>query len=135
MKETLPSYVLNHTERGECSCGSCFDRGNNPDPTGHVADTTFFKVAAKDSPCKGTFLDLCKSHRGEFNEVNPLDGQEHSFIELGWWLGDRGIALRFMGLGALLGVFKLLTPETLIPMMPSDLKMQMAQSGLVIIKA
>ena len=44
--ESLIDYVLKHTERGECNCGQCLDRGDKPDPVGHTVDLGFFKVAA-----------------------------------------------------------------------------------------
>jgi hypothetical protein len=114
----LIEYVLKHTERGECNCGQCSDRGDKPDPDGHTVDLGFFKVAAKDNPNDGTFISLTRKHQGEFGDCNPLDGCEHSYIELGGWIGDQGLAMQYMGLGVLLGVFKLLPPAILG--IPSD---------------
>lgn len=136
----LPDYVSAHTTRGECQCGKCCDRGAAPDPTGHSVDTTFFKVAAtkdadQNSPTKAMFLGLTKAHHGEFAECDPLDGNEHGYIELGAWIGDQGLALQYMALGALLGVFRLMSPDTMMPSMPTDLKMRMAESGLVTVKS
>ena len=34
-------------------------------------------------------------------------------MELGGWIGDQGIAMQYMGLGVLLGVFNLLSPAML----------------------
>jgi hypothetical protein len=37
-----------------------------------------------------------------------------SYIELGGWLGDQGAALMFMGLGEILGLWDVVTPETML---------------------
>lgn len=131
---TLQDYVIAHTERGECKCGRCADVGNKPDPIGHTADTMFFKVAKHGEPDADTFTKLARAHRGEFNSVDPFDGNEHSYIELGGWIGDQGLALMFMGLGSLLGVFQLLTPQTLMPFLDDETKRQMAGMGMVAVK-
>ena len=130
---TLAEYVLNHSRRGECRCGSCSDVGNKPDPVGHAADMIFFPVVGTNSPIVEEFVTRTKAHVGEFCEVNPLDGQEHSYLELGGWLGDQGLALQYMGLGTVLGVFDLLTPRTLFPpdMVSEDQIMKMATNGVV----
>ncbi len=129
----LIEYVNRHTDRGECQCGKCFDRGTHPDPTGHVADMVFFPVAAVNSPKPAQLANLIRQHKGEFNDCDPLDGNEHGFLELGGWLGDQGLALKFMGLGSLLGLFTLLTPKTMG--VPEDMAMMMAEQGLVTIQA
>ena len=74
--------------------------------------------------------------KGAHCDVNIFDGEEHSYLELGGWIGDQGFALMLMGLGTLLGLWKLLTPRTMLPAgMPEDLIMEMAGSGMVAIKA
>jgi hypothetical protein len=132
MEETmnLAKYVIMHTFRGECKCGKCADRGNRPDPTGHTADMIFFKVAAANDPDATAFKKLTESQKG----VNPFDGEEHSYIELGAWLGDQGVALQYMALGCLLGVFDLMTPKTMLSGLPESTVMAMAGSGFVAIK-
>ena len=127
----LIEFIQTHATRGECGCGKCIDRGDRPDPTGHVADTFFFKVAAVKDPDPATFRRLTAEHRGEFCAVNPLDGKEHNYMELGGWIGDQGLALMYMGLGNLLGAFDLLTPHLLGDAVPAELKQQMAGMGMV----
>lgn len=133
MSITIADYVLSHTERGECRCGKCVDRGDAPDPPGHTADVFFFPVASSGDPSADTFRALTASHGGEFASVDPFDGKEHSYIELGGWIGDQGLALRYMGLGALLGVFQLLTPK-MLPI-SAELQQQMAGMGMVSIQS
>jgi len=135
----LIKYIRKHTIRGACTCGKCIDAPNNPkehQPDGHTADVQFFKVALKNNPDKDVLLKLIKNHHGEFNDINIFDGNEHNYIEIGGWIGDQGTALLLMGLGKLLGIWELLTPSSMLgDLIPDDLKMQMAGSGMVSIKA
>lgn len=132
---SLVEYVLNHTERGECRCGQCIDRGDKPDPQGHTVDLGFFKVAARNNPDKDTFLRLTEEHRGEYGDYDPVDGSEHNYLELGGWIGDQGLAMQYMGLGVILGAFKLLSPA-MLGIEPSDpLFMQMAGAGVLSVQA
>lgn len=131
----LNQYVADHTERGECRCGQCCDRGDAPDPTGHTADLIFFPVSRRLQPTREEFERLTREHCGEFGDCDPLDGREHSYLELGGWLGDQGAALRYMGLGALLGVFRLMTPRTMLGGDTDEgVAMAMAQAGLVAVQ-
>lgn len=130
MIQELASYVLQHTRRGDCLCGSCCDAQDGSQPTGHTADLVFFRVVSENSPSREEFERLTRENgAGVFSSVDPLDGKEHSYLELGAWLGDQSIAMQYMGLGSLLGSFKLLTPKTL--KLPDDLAMQMAQRGFL----
>jgi hypothetical protein len=132
----LAEYVITHTERGECKCGQCFDRGERPDPTGHSVDVALFNVAIQNHPTLDEFATLIKTHRGEFADVDVFDGQEHSYIELGGWLGDQGVALRFMALGHMLEAFTLMTPRSILGADVDDaLVQQMAGMGLVTVVA
>jgi hypothetical protein len=131
----LIEYVLANTERGECTCGRCIDKGDKPDPAGHTADVMFFKVAMKGTPDADTLRSLVKSHQGEFANCNPFDGQEHNYMELGGWIGDQALAMRFMALAFLLKLCNLMTPRTMIPDLPNELAMQMAGQGMVSIQA
>lgn len=134
---SLIDFVRAHTTRGECECGHCSDRGDKPDQIGHTADMIFFKVALiPDIPTPEVFRAKTAEHEGEFNECNPFDGAEHSFIELGGWIGDQGLAMQYMALGHLIGVFDLLTPKTMLPgLVTDDQAMALAGSGMVAIKA
>lgn len=129
---TLAEYVQSHTQKGACTCGRCIDAPTNPEdhqPKGHTADVMFFKIAMLNKPHAETFKALV-------NEQFPhwLDGEEHSYIEMGADIGDQGIALVTMGLGYLLGVWQLFTPA-LMPFLPKDMQMKMAGMGMVTIKA
>ncbi len=129
----IAGYVSNHTVRGECQCKQCCDAQGDKQPDGHTADLIFFKVAAKDNPSKDEFERLSKDHMGEYGDVDPFDGQEYNYMQLGGWIGDQGLAMQYMGLGKLLGCFELVTPK-ILPI-PDDLQMELAQAGFVSIQA
>ncbi len=135
--ETLANvcqFVIDHAERGACRCGKCIDQpSENQQPKGHTVDMVFFEVCAKNNPEPNRFRELVvASKQGEFGELDPWDGKEHSYIEVGRWIGDQGLALMLMGLGAVLGLWGLMTPK-MLPGLPDDLVMQMAGAGMVTI--
>jgi len=126
----VADYVMQHAIRGACQCGRCFDAVANPkdrQPTGHTADLVFFKVAQKD----GDAVEFKRLVTDGF--PHWLDGKEHSYLETGADIGDQGVAMMAMGLGSILGTWKLLTPA-LLPL-SDDLKMQMAGAGYISIQA
>ena len=124
----LANYVWAHAVRGACTCGKCFDAPENPEekqPIGHTVNLTFFKVASRGGN-RDEFLSLVQKEYPDW-----LDGKEHSYLQVGGDMGDQGIALMTIGLGHLLGVWKALTPDTLMSFLPEDLKQQMAGQGMV----
>ena len=130
----LAKYVYDHTERGECKCGKCADVGDSPDPTGHTIDMVFFKVAVADNASLEKFKELTEDNKeGDFCSVDPFDGKEHNYQELGAWIGDQGLAMLYMALGVRLGAFKLLSPALLGATGPQAL--MFAQMGLLAIQA
>jgi len=132
----LCQYVREHVERGECKCGRCSDVGNKPDPASHTADLIFFQTALRGQPTRDQFERLTREHRSEFGDgCDPLDGLEHSYLELGSWIGDQGMALEYMGLGHLLGVFDLLTPRTMFPGVEDEVALELAGRGYLMVKA
>lgn len=136
MSDKLINYVLAHSERGACRCGKCFDATpGDPQPIGHTVDMYFFDVRIINVPTPRGLTEAIEAHKGSFNEMDPFDGEEHGYIEVGGWLGDQGIALQFMGLGALLGMWKVLQPRNMIPGLPKDLMDDLAGKGLVVIQA
>ena len=107
----LAEYVIEHSERGACQCGRCVDAPDDPaskQPAGHTADLGFFKVALRNNPTREEFAAKIRAHTGEFCECKPLDGGVFDYIGLGGWIGDQGLAMQFMGLGALLGMWHVL---------------------------
>lgn len=131
----LARYVVEHTRRGTCHCGQCADHpGTDAQPTGHTADLFFFCVSAVGDPTAEQLRTLiAAAHHGEFCDLDPLDGQEHGYIEVGGWIGDQGLAMQFMGLCQLVGLGRVLQPN-ILPL-PDALKQQMAASGMVTLTA
>ena len=125
---SLIGYVSTHAERGICTCGKCCDTPENPkekQPDGHTVNLTFFKVMAKGGD-KEDFLSLIRQEHPDW-----LDGKEHSYLQVGSDMGDQGIALMTIGLGHLLGAWRALSPDTMMPFLSEDLKQQMAGRGMV----
>lgn len=122
----LCNYVHQHTRRVESAA----------EVPAAVADLVFFKVTLEGSPQAPELKRLMAEHPFEFENVNPLDGREHSFIELGGWLGDQGTALDLMGMGALLGLWTLLTPQRMLgPDVAPEAAERLAGLGLISIVA
>lgn len=124
-------YVMKHSIRGACTCGKCIDAPKNPknhQPKGHTIDLTFFKVANNG----GSKEEFERIFREEF--PHWFDGKEHSYLQGGADIGDQGACLMAYGLGHLLGVWKCLCPETVMPFLPKELKSQMAGRGMISIQ-
>lgn len=128
----LVEFLSKHVNRGDCTCGKCFDASPNPQqPTGHTADLIFFKVSLSNEPSREEFEEIIKQ---EF--PHWLDGKEHSYLETGADVGDQGLAMMAMGAGALLDTWNLLTPDTVLGKdIDKDLRMKMAGMGYITIKA
>jgi len=124
----LCKFVMDHAERGTCRCGKCCDHpGEDTQPDDHTVDMVFFNVSAKNNPDADQLRELINE-----SDFDPWDGKEHSYIEVGGWIGDQGVALMLMGLGALLGLWKLMTPK-MISGLPDDLVQLMAGQGMITI--
>lgn len=99
------------------------------------ADQVFFSVGARNQPDASKLKELVQNNKkGEFCDVDLFDGGEHNYIEIGAWIGDQGLALTLMGLGTLLGLWKSLTPKTVLGTLPKELETRMAQQGFVSIQ-
>lgn len=99
----------------------------------NAVDLSLVKVDVRPDVDRDLFLSLIKDHKGHHCEVDPFDGKEHSYIELGGWLGDQGAALCFMAIATKLGLVKLLTPEIVAPQLPQELRSMLAGSGFITI--
>lgn len=131
----LVDFVMKHTDRNACTCGRCVIRGEDKPMTGHTIDMFFFDVCVKKPPNVDMFRKLITEHKGEHCDANLFDGQEHSYIELGGWIGSQEVALRFMGLGVLLGLWDVMHPVNMLQLERTDpLAQQLAGSGLVCVQ-
>lgn len=132
--DDLATYVTQYAVRGACQCGLCADAPAHPEQhqplPEHSVDVTFFRVAAAEGARADDLRASVKSEHPEY-----LNGAEHSYITIGADLGDQGIALMLIGLGHVLGLWRALSPATVLPSLPHELKMQMAGAGMVSLKA
>ena len=116
----LTDYLAKNAEQGD----------------GYPADVVFFQVNAGPEADANVLRELVREHKGEWADVDLFDGEEHSYIELGCWIGDQSAALTLMGLGALLGLWKLLTPRTVLGTgLSDDVVWQLATLGYVMIQS
>ncbi len=137
-RSTLIDLVSQNLLRGACTCGRCADAGPNPEAhqpvsaTGHTADVAFFKVALKPD------TDVEKLKADFLAAIPPawLDGKERNYLAIGAEVDDQGLALMLFGLGAILGVWKLLTPKSVLGSLVTDeMAMTLAGQGMVAFKA
>jgi hypothetical protein len=128
--KTLIDYVMSKSIRGDCTCGTCFDAAEKPaQPSGHTANLTFFKVAAKPEASADALRALVQEAM-----PNLLNGREHSYLEIGVEIGQDA-ALRLIGLGGVLRLWDVLSPDTLMPFLTHEQKVAIAQRGLVALLA
>ena len=94
----------------------------------------FFKVCNHNA--KVEYLKpLIAAHKGEYGDVDLFDGKEHNYMEIGAWIGDQSTALMLMGMGKLLGMWELLTPNMLGFSPDDSFGMFLARSGMIAIQA
>lgn len=110
----------------------CVDNPEEHQSIGHTANVEFFEVSLKNEPDKDVLKRLINEWKGEFNDVDLFDGEEHGYMEIGGWIGDQGAALVLMGTGELLGLWTLLTPTSLG--MPKEMRQMLAGHRMVTIK-
>jgi hypothetical protein len=113
-KRNLPYFIMETTSTLPCTCEQCV---KSPVDL-HNADVVFFKVSMSQIGIEkklDEFLILSDEHVGDFAQPNVFDGLAHSYIELGGWLDSQELALRWMGLGQLLGVGKVYTVAHMFP--------------------
>jgi hypothetical protein len=130
----LVEYVLEHTLRSACRCGKCIDPGDpNVFLLPHTVNMYFFDVCAVNNPNVEEFRSLIEKHIGEFSEVDPFSG-EHSYLEIGGWIGDQSVGIQFMALGKLLGLWQIMQPGMLLNVNDPEQKVladQMAGMGMI----
>lgn len=137
----LSKYIVGHCIRGACTCGRCIDAppdAKDLQPNGHTVDLQFFKVAMKGDPLdvdkeiiKDELINLIKEHKGDFCDIDLFDGKEHNFIEIGGWIGDQGLALMLIGMGELIGIWKVATPNRIAPDFSEETRTMLAQAGYI----
>jgi hypothetical protein len=94
--QNIAGYILDHTSRDEGRWHRLPDEARGP-----------YFVSALYDPRRGEYISLVRRHRENSPGCNPLDGREHSLKEMAGWLKNSAMAVRFVGLGVLLGIFEL----------------------------
>jgi len=136
--QELREFVLRHADRGTCRCGQCADHpGEDEQPEGHTVDMVFFEVSLKDAEEPEKLREQLRelvtaSKTGEFCDLDLLNGAEYSYIQIGAWIGDQGLALMLMGIGQLLGLWQIMTPKMLG--LPEDLVQLMVGQGMICLR-
>ena len=97
--ENISGYVYDHTR--------CGPRRWHQLETGQRGP---FFVSTVNGPRCDDFLRFVRSYVEKKSVCDPLDGQVHGLEEVTRWIGIRELALRFIGLGVILGVFQLVEP-------------------------
>jgi hypothetical protein len=140
---SLVEYVFENCIRGTCICGKCEDTSAKKfQPDGNIVDVQFFKVALKNSKLthtdkevmKNNFIELIKNHKGIYREIDLFDGNEHNVIDIGRWIGNQGVALELMGMGELLGIWKVATPNRIAPDFSEETRNMLAEAGYISIQ-
>jgi hypothetical protein len=140
--DDLTKYITDHCIRGTCTCGKCTDAYTEKfQPDEHTVDLQFFKVALKNritdvdkEIIKNDIIQLIKNHKGIYSDIDIFDGNEHNFVEIGRWIGNQGIALELMGMGELLGLWEVATPNRLAPDFSEETRNMLAGAGYISIK-
>lgn len=86
-----------------------------PDTEGAVYVGAFWVKFKEDYVGREQFVEaLREAHEGYYQRILIEDIKNGpSYIALGAWIGDQGRAMKFMGMGALLGLWKIFTPKML----------------------
>lgn len=113
-------------------------RQEEAESTECATDVVFFKVKAKAGASAEELRELLTSECKVFtnNALDLFDGAEHGYVALGDWLGSQSLALTVMGLGAQLGLWEVITPQSKAEIdNQSDEGQFLAREGYVLIQA
>lgn len=148
----LAEYIVEYCIKGswECTCGKCIDidSDDNVQNSGRkygtkTADVQLFKVTFRNlcdiskiekDIIKENFIQLIKCHEGVNKDIDILDGREHGFIEIGKWIGDRNMALMLMGMGELLDMWEVITPNRVASEFSEETRKMLVDAGCILIK-
>jgi hypothetical protein len=105
-----------------------FGEGQGP------VDMVFFKAWIVGEITPSELMLMINSQKGYHAPLDLFDGVEHSYLEIGAWIGDQGLALKLMALGTHVGLWVLRTPLTELKGIDLDLALQMAGVGLITVQ-
>jgi|AGTN01.3.fsa_nt_gi hypothetical protein len=119
----LRQFIAAHSVNLPCTC-------SEGDKAGNIS-MGFFHVELKDAPADAAeqLKKLIAEQKPAWcDDVNPLDGQPHDFVELGAWLGDQESALRLIAIGDLLGLWKAYVGNV-VALVPTELMRQLEEEA------
>ena len=98
-----------------------------------AVDVVFFKVAMRVKLTEGELAGSKESVSEMLKAIDYpyMDDKEHTYIEVGGWLGDQEMALRLFALGELLGLWRVITPKTMFGDLNDEQIKELAGKGLV----
>lgn len=103
-----------------------------PTPTEDSIDVGLFHVVIAGAR-EDAFIRLTTDHQSE-HKLDPFENQEHSYIALGAWIGDQGIALQWMAMAKHFGLVDLYTPRKMIPGLDDESNLALCRRGFVTVK-
>lgn len=79
-----------------------------------ATDVVYFKVKAKSGADAAEFKNIVEQEISRFsnNVVKLFDGAEHNYLAIGSLLNSDDLALKMMGLGAQLKLWRVITPHS-----------------------
>lgn len=119
----LRQFIATYSVVLPCTCSEGDKEGN--------LSVGFFHVELKDAPADAAeqLKKLMAEQKPVWcDNVDPLDGQPHSFEELGAWLGDQEPALRLIAMGDLLGLWKAYVGD-IVALVPTELMRQLEEEA------
>ena len=120
--DRLIEFIRAHSIKGACTCDQCLP--STTDTTkpvllpNHTTDLVLFPVTLNQDnlPSAKAFIELIRFNQQGMNlRLDLFDGRRHNHFQIGCWIGDHALALRLMGMGALLNLWTLITPLTEFP--------------------
>ena len=97
--DNIEGFLLDHAVLSEGRWHRCPEGSRGP-----------YFVSARCAPQNSRFLELIRRKVKDSPGCNPLDGREHSIVEIARWMAGEYFALQFVGMGVMLGIFELSGP-------------------------
>lgn len=98
-----------------------------------ATDMIYMAIGAKGPRDEAVLQELMDAYDSEY-PVNIGDHMEHSYLELGGWLGSQEYAMRLMALGNMWNMWQLLTPRTMMgKLINEEMVVALAGRGLITI--
>lgn len=132
--QNLIEFIKTHTAADPCNCNECNGKPADQKPE-HTIFVGFFVMSLRNNPDPAVLEKLTKENiKGSFCDIDVFNGDPLNYIQLGGWIGDQGLAILFMGLGRLLGLWEFAMMENKSLMISTNKKLMNLVFGEFIIK-